>query len=80
MFGEKKENRFVKIVYEGFDKKFTGSIFVFVDTETGVQYVQFSGEGRGGATVLVDRTITEDKSKKAAAGRRLPFCWKESMR
>ena len=47
MFGEKKENRFVKIVYEGFDKKFTGSIFVFVDTETGGQYVQSSGARRG---------------------------------
>ena len=55
MFGEKKEKRFVKTVDECAEKGSAGSILVFVDTETGVQYVHITGDGRGGMTVLMDR-------------------------
>ncbi len=47
----KKEGRFIKVLAEG---GFFGSSEVWVDTETGVQYLWHLTGNAGGLTVLVD--------------------------
>ncbi len=47
----KKETRFIKILEEG---GFLGSSEVWVDTQTGVQYLYHCAGNSGGLTVLVD--------------------------
>ena len=47
----KKETRFIKVLEEG---GFLGSSEVWVDTQTGVQYLYHAADNSGGLTVLVD--------------------------
>ena len=47
----KKEPRFIKALEEG---GFLGSSEIWVDTQTGVQYLYHAAGNSGGVTVLVD--------------------------
>ena len=47
----KKDSRFIKILEES---SFISSSEIWVDTETGVQYLYHSAGNSGGLTVLVD--------------------------
>ena len=45
MFGEKKENRFISIICER--GKYNERMMVYVDTETGIQYLHVGGDNEG---------------------------------
>lgn len=52
MFGEKKENRFISIICER--GKYNERMMVYVDTETGIQYLHVGGDNEGGMTALLN--------------------------
>ena len=55
MFGEKKENRFISIICER--GKYNERMMVYVDTETGIQYLHVGTDNAGVITPLVNEAL-----------------------